>query len=427
VSMRVLVFPGGTECGLEIWRSLRWRKEIQLFSAGAPVSNHAPYVFSRHFEVPPVSNQRWLPRLLSVIRANSIDFVFPAHDDVITELMRHRRSIPAKIVTSPFRTCIICRSKSATYRSLGNVVRVPRVYTDVSGSLPFPVFVKPDKGQGSQDTHVVTSKYILRGLLNSAKCHYIVCEYLPGEEYTVDCLTDQSGKLLYVAGRKRVRIRQGIAVDTAFTDDPELERFAIAINTRLKLRGAWFFQVKRDSDGELTLLEVAPRIAGAMALDRVRGANLPLLSLYVVMGVKVSLLLNRVNVRMDRALTNRYGHDLSFTHVYVDYDDTLIVNGKVNLDLVKFLYQCLNSHVNLTLVTRHKGNVESELRRRRLNGLFDNIQVVGPDDSKSDVIDPSGGAIFVDDSFSERKEVADTIGIATFDSSMLEMLMDDRV
>jgi carbamoyl-phosphate synthase large subunit len=44
VKRNVFIFPGGTEIGLEINKSLRHCIEVQLFSAGLSVSNHAPYV-----------------------------------------------------------------------------------------------------------------------------------------------------------------------------------------------------------------------------------------------------------------------------------------------------------------------------------------------------------------------------------------------
>jgi hypothetical protein len=48
------------------------------------------------------------------------------------------------------------------------------------------------------------------------------------------------------------------------------------------------------------------------------------------------------------------------------------------------------------------------------------------DDSKADFIDPRG-AIFIDDSFSERKSVYDKYAIPTFDCSMIELLLNERV
>lgn len=424
--VRVLVFPGGTESGLEIWRSLRWHRQIELYSAGADVSNHAPYVFARHFVVPMVTEAGWLETLRSVITQNQIDFVYPAHDDVIVALVENLRRLPAKVVTSPRETCLICRSKTRTYRALAGVVPTPRLYGP-SAVRTFPVFVKPDRGQGSQDAHRVDSRAELLGRLGSEPARYVVSEYLPGEEFTVDCLTDRRGRLLYVAGRKRVRVRNGISVDTLFVDRPEFARFGRAINRRLRLRGAWFFQVKANPRGRLTLLEVAPRVAGSMALDRVRGANLPLLSLFVAAGAEVSILTNPAPVRMDRALTNRYRHDISVAHAYVDLDDTLIVRGAVNEELVRLLYQFVRSGVRLSLLTRHLGDVERTLRRHRLDSLFDDVLWVPPGESKARLIRREPGAIFIDDSFSERREVARTCRIPTFDAGMIELLSDERI
>jgi hypothetical protein len=47
-------------------------------------------------------------------------------------------------------------------------------------------------------------------------------------------------------------------------------------------------------------------------------------------------------------------------------------------------------------------------------------------ESKADFINPQG-SIFIDDSFSERKSVFYKLGIPTFDCSMIEMLIDERI
>lgn len=48
---KILIFPGGTEIGLERYRSLRYVKNLQLFSGGSDVSNPAPFIFKDHFIV----------------------------------------------------------------------------------------------------------------------------------------------------------------------------------------------------------------------------------------------------------------------------------------------------------------------------------------------------------------------------------------
>ncbi len=45
---RVLVFPGGTEIGLEVGRALASCKEVELFSAGLPNSAPAICHFRKH-------------------------------------------------------------------------------------------------------------------------------------------------------------------------------------------------------------------------------------------------------------------------------------------------------------------------------------------------------------------------------------------
>lgn len=423
--IRVLIFPGGTESGLEIWRSLRWHRQVELLSAGADVSNHAPYVFQKHFLLPFVTRPGWLPALNRLIADERIGFVYPAHDDVIVALVENQTRIRAKVVTSPRATCLTCRYKSTTYRKLSGVVPVPRVY-QAEEVRRFPVFVKPDRGQGSQDAQRVENRSELSSCLADEPGRYIITEYLPGEEFTVDCLTDHRGGLRYAAGRKRIRVRNGISVDTEIVERPEFRQFAEAINRRLRLRGAWFFQVKEAAQGRLTLLEVAPRIAGSMAADRVRGVNLPLLSLYVASGMEVEILTNLGSVRMDRALTNRFRRDLRVAHVYLDLDDTLVIHGRVNDELVRYLYQCTNSGVRLSLLTRHSADLSRTLRTYRLEGLFDEVIPVGISESKADMIVASPGAIFIDDSFAERKEVSRRNHIPTFDPSMIEFLLDDR-
>ena len=146
----VLVFPGGTEIGLEVRNALANRKEVALFSAGAGGSSHAPFAFRVHDVVPDVSDPAWFDELVRVVRLRSIDYVFATHEDVLLELARRRDDLPAALIASPTKTLEIARSKTLTYEALGDVVRVPRVFDPADSSLAFPVFVKPDRGAGSR-------------------------------------------------------------------------------------------------------------------------------------------------------------------------------------------------------------------------------------------------------------------------------------
>lgn len=426
----VLVFPGGTEIGLEIWKSLRYCREFSLYSAGADASSHAPYVFKKNFIIPHVHELNWVKTLSSIVKENNIDYIFPAHDDVVLALAQNSGRIPAEIVSSSLRTCSICRSKSRTYAKFESLLPVPKVFNMPSDIDKFPVFVKPDSGQGSQNALRVENLRHLSVLLKNNP-DLAVFEYLPGKEYTVDCFTDRKKDLLFCGGRERIRIKAGISMNSRPVDTETLaviRKFASVISSELEFHGAWFFQLKTDASGTLKLLEIAPRISGTMALNRVLGVNFALLSIYEKEGRDIEIMTNKCEVQIDKALVNRYKHNLKYDKVYVDLDDTLIIDNKINSHLMQFLYQCLNNRYKLSLITKtnRPEGVQPVLKQFKLKSVFDEVIALPTNASKADFIDPQG-SIFIDDSFSERKAVFERLNVPTFDCSMIELLIDEAV
>jgi len=422
----VLVFPGGTEIGLELRRSLADLKEIRLAGAGSEQDRHGPFAYRRWRTVPEVGAPGWIEALNAVIAELAIDVVYPGHDDVLLALAEHRDEIAAGVVTSPLRTCEITRSKRATYELLGDVVPVPHVF-DVPGEITeFPVFAKPDRSQGSRGAVLVSDETELTAALAAGSD--LVMELLPGREHTVDCFSDRDRGVLFARARARERTRAGISMATRTEPtSTRIEQHARAIATRLELHGAWFFQLREDREGEPRLLEVAPRVAGTSALHRALGVNFALLALYEHLRMPVTVAPNDIEIRLDRALVNRYAHNLEYRHVYVDLDDTLLVGDTVNARLVALLYQCLNAGRRLVLITRHARDVDETLARFRLTQLWDEIvHITDPDAEKAAYI-AQPDAILIDDSFRERQVARERLGIATFDSSMIELLMDERL
>jgi len=201
---------------------------------------------------------------------------------------------------------------------------------------------------------------------------------------------------------------------------------AEVIAAELPLRGPWFFQVKEDRDGTFRLLEINARIAGTMAYHRVLGVNFALLGIFEEERLPLGILVNPIALEMDRALTNRFRTNLAYERIYLDLDDSLIRRGRLNIEMVKFLHQSRERGRTITLLTKSLVDPVPVLKSHRIETLFDEIRWIGEADSKADHIDPAG-AIFIDDSFSQRREVAERHGIPTFDPSMLEMLIDDRM
>jgi carbamoyl-phosphate synthase large subunit len=422
----VLVFPGGTEIGLELRRALANLKEIRLAGAGSELDRHGPFAYRNWRTVPSVGAAGWIDALNAVVDELAIDAIFPGHDDVLLALAEHADELRAGVVTSPVETCRITRSKRATYELLGDAVPVPHVFAGPRDVTEFPVFAKPDRSQGSQGAVTVADEAALAAAVAAGSD--LIMELLPGTEHTVDCFSDRERGVLFARARARERTRAGISMATRTEPTTDLvERHARAIAERLELHGAWFFQLREDRHGEPRLLEVAPRVAGTSALHRVLGVNFPLLSLYEHLRMPLRLAPNDIEVRLDRALVNRYQHDLEYGHVYVDLDDTLLIGDAVNTRLVALLFQCINAGRRVVLITRHAEDVETTLARHRLSGLWDEVVHIRDERVEKAEHIRERDAILIDDSFRERLAARERLGIATFDSSMIELLIDDRL
>jgi hypothetical protein len=204
---------------------------------------------------------------------------------------------------------------------------------------------------------------IYEGKVKNIQAFGAFVEFLPGKEYTVDCFTDKNGKLLFAEGRERVRINNGISFNTIPIQDESFLEMAKKINDNLSFRGAWFFQVKGRENKEKVLMEISPRIAGTMDLFRVKGVNFVLLGLHDMLNQEVKIINNNFGIELDRALSNKFKIDYDYESIYIDLDDTIIVNNQVNINVIKFLYQAKNENKKIILITRHIKNINKTLKK----------------------------------------------------------------
>ncbi|MCM1139672.1 MAG: ATP-grasp domain-containing protein [Muribaculum sp.] len=421
--INVLVFPDGEINSIELHDALSTCVNIDLYGASS-IERHGKYVFKNHISgVPKISDSNFYDKFNEIINKYNIDIVIPTHDTVVLEFIRNADKINAKVMGGNLETAEICRSKKKTYSLFKNCAFTPKTYT-TDKNVEFPLFVKPDEGQGAKGTIIINSESELSSVDFDAN---VVCEYLPGEEMTVDCLTDKNGVLSVISPRSRQRVLGGVCTQGKTEQlTSEIENIANEINDRMSFRGLWYFQIKRDRHSKFKLLEVSCRCAGTMCLTRARGINLPLLSVYVTMGYDIEVTPNPYSVKMDRTLISRYEIDYDYKSVYFDLDDTLIVDNKVNLNAIRFIYQCKNNNTPIYLLTKHAKTVDDTLKIHSVDkGLFEKIIHIEDSDNKSKYI-KDASPILIDNAFAERKEVYGSLHIPVFDVDAIEVLLDWR-
>ncbi len=427
---RVLVYPCGTEIGLEIYRSVCHSTHFELFG-GSSTYDHGRFVYKNHIDHLPYltdgSTETEINKFRQEIEAYHFDLIYPAMDGVLYNFSKYAHLLGTDVVLPVGDTAKITRSKRLTYKVFENIVLTPKIIDVTQPTLHYPIFVKPNVGQGSVGAQKINSEAELNQYLCSGAADSVFMEYLAGREYTIDCFTNNEGKLVYAGARMRRSVKNGISINTVAAEDSRFRDFAEKVNANLQQRGGWFIQVKEEENGELVLLEVSSRIAGTSGFARNKGVNLPLLTLFLFTGQKIdSVILNPYQIEVDRALYNSVKTDLKYDVVYLDYDDTLVVNGKINLQMTAFLYQCVNRSIPIVLLTRHSGNLEKELEKKRLLQLFDKIVCITEKEEKCNFIQGEH-AIYIDDSYGERLRVFQEKKIPVFDTHMLECLLDTRL
>ena len=421
----ILVLPAGTEIAMEIYNALKYSKFVKLFG-GTSKACHAEFVFENCDEdIPYPDSPDFAAKVNEAIDRYHIDYIYPAHDSVLLKLTQIQEELHAAVITSALKTVEITRSKNKTYEYLAGASYLPKTYADADEVESYPIFLKPAVGQGSEGAKKITGRRQLEEALSDGT-EYAICEYLPGEELTVDCFTDRHGKLRIASPRTRSRIRAGISVRSRKLPCSErIEKIAEDINRRFSFNGAWFFQLKENSNGEYRLMEIAPRIAGTMGVTRNLGVNMPMLTLFNMWGYDVDIISNGTEILLDRAFISRFETDLEYDNVYVDFDDTLVVNGRVNGTLMMYLYQAHDKGKHLYLLTKHAKDIDESMKKYAISPrLFSEIIHIPPEGDKTQFVRPR--SVFIDDSFAERRRVREKCGAAVFDLDMIESLLDWR-
>jgi len=418
--LKGLVLPSGSGVAIEIYESLKNHKDIELiFANSEKISQTNNIIETNYYYMPQLSEDTLLELIKyinTIILKENVDFIMPTMDIFHFYLSKVADQIKCKIITSDFNTNKICINKETTYNYLKSHVKCPRILSKEE-EICYPVFIKPKQGYSSKNCNIINNKKELDFFYND---NMLILEYLPGKEYTVDCIT-KDNELIYLNSRERKLTRSGLSIITENTyKESELYEkileYGKILNNVLSFKGSWFFQIKMDNMGEITLLEISTRIAGASSINRVNNVNIPLISMYIHFNYPIDIIENNIqNISVSKIYKTMI--DIKFLksieNIYIDFDDTLIVKNNVNHEFMGLIYKYINSK-NIYLITRHKGNIETSLKKHNINSeLFSAIIHIKNKDSKIYTI--KNNSLLFDDSFIERKACFKKNNIYVFD------------
>ena len=127
--------------------------------------------------------------------------------------------------------------KKLCYQYLESIgIKTPLIYHGIS-DINYPCIIKPRMSSGSKNTIVLYDKsdfeYWSPKVENS-----IIVQYLEGNEYTVDCLFDETGRCLGASVRERVKTTGGGATIARINNNIRVDKIIERLEKYQKNKGA---------------------------------------------------------------------------------------------------------------------------------------------------------------------------------------------
>ncbi len=253
--------------------------------------------------VPPMNDPGYFDALLSICHEHEIRLLISVNDLELAGLSRRAddfREIGTIAVVSRPAVIAQCQDKWTTFQALRECgIATPETYLTpaavreavASGSLEFPIIVKPRWGSSSigferiENDRELSLAYewgtiqVRRSIfwnLTQSNCDecLVFQPQLAGDEYGMDVVNDLEGRHVATLVRRKMVMRYGNTDRAMTVADHPLEQVGTAIGLRLGHIGSLDCDVMLTEAGP-HVLDLNPRVGGGYPFSHVAGANLP--------------------------------------------------------------------------------------------------------------------------------------------------------
>jgi carbamoyl-phosphate synthase large subunit len=289
--VRVLVTGAGGPAAVSVMKSLSADSSVTLLAADMDPWAAGLYLVPPKARtlIPAGADPGFAGAALDCCVAMDVDVLVPTVDAELRPLGRARADFSRagiELLLAPDRALAVTLDKLALAQCCAGKVRVPRTeLLDQAADLDswdYPVMVKPRTGSGSRGISVIESSRALAQL--DAPPDFLIQEYLPGAEYSVDVLADAAGHVVASVPRVRERVDSGVSVAGRTLHDTELECLGAAVAAATGLTYIANVQFRRNAAGRPALLEVNPRVPGTLPLTVASGVDMPRMALNSLRG-----------------------------------------------------------------------------------------------------------------------------------------------
>lgn len=296
---------------------------IELTVADANPHAVGRYLNAQFEQIPMAQDETFVAAVLAICEKKNIQVIMPLVTRELFVFAKHHEEFKQKgirVLISNATALNIANDKSKLLQFLKTqAILTPNFYVVNSlneflqavEKLGYPhqaVCFKPSVSNGSRGFRIIdanqndfellfqhkpNSTYISLEKIKEIYAQYekqfpelLVSEYLPGEEYSIDCLANE-GNCIIAIPRLRAKMKEGISVEGQFVEQQEIINYCKQIIAALNLHCNIGIQVKKAADGQFKILEINPRVQGTIVAARGAGVNLPLLAVKQAMQMPI--------------------------------------------------------------------------------------------------------------------------------------------
>lgn len=290
--MRIMVTGAGGPAAISVWKSLHPAYALHM----SDMDPCAPGLYlvppAQRFLVPKGDAPEFCDAVLNACAQRNIDLLISTVDSELLPLALRRDEFErsgTRVALPSIELLRMAKDKALLLEHCQGVIPVPhsQIWNASTAALPLvlPAFSKPRTGCGSRDLKKINTLADLQDLPQDGT--FLVQEWLPGEEYSVDTYVSQKGHVLAAVPRIRMKTDSGIAITARTVHHQDVIDLAIRLAKHLGLRFVANIQFRRAVDGTPKLLEINPRFPGTLPITAAAGIDIPKLLVQDVLGLDI--------------------------------------------------------------------------------------------------------------------------------------------
>ena len=294
--VKVLITSAGSTNGVNVIKALKEQKEIKFFLIAVDVNPLASGFFmtDKYYIVPRADAPDFTSTILRICKKEKIKIIIPTFSFELPIFAKNKEIFEKegiKMAISSCETFKITEDKIETNKYFKKwKIPSPEVYTEKDfrkRKIRFPIIIKPIKASGSKNVNKVNNwdelvffkKYISNSFIQ---------EFVEGDEYTIDGVSDLYGKMISASPRIRLETKGGLAIKSIIVKDNKLVDYTKKIVEGFKIMGPFNIQCFKKGKN-INFIEVNSRFpSGGLPLTVKAGLNIPLILIKLILGEKIN-------------------------------------------------------------------------------------------------------------------------------------------